>query len=96
MNGNSVNARHDEHVRFDALARVEHLRAYVREHGLGVPLLIAKQLDTRFDRLHDELARLHDTVAALAAENARLRDGVDALAGPARKARSLWRRIRRR
>jgi glycosyltransferase involved in cell wall biosynthesis len=42
VDGNSVIASRDLHRHFDLALRDEHIRAYVKERGLGLPLLIAE------------------------------------------------------
>jgi glycosyltransferase involved in cell wall biosynthesis len=53
--GNSVIAADEEHRATDALLRDEALRAYVQQHGPGLPLYLTKFLDQRLAEMEDRL-----------------------------------------
>lgn len=52
--GNSMFALAEEHEHYDKLVRDEALRAYVREHGPGLPLYLSKYIQDEVARQLDE------------------------------------------
>ncbi|WP_207454590.1 glycosyltransferase family 2 protein [Herbiconiux sp. SYSU D00978] len=64
--GNSVIVGRDDHTRFDALLRDEHLRRYAQENGVGLPLHLTSLIDQRTLDLHhriDEVLQRLDAVS---------------------------------
>ncbi len=56
--GNSVIAAREAHRDLDRLVRDRALRAYVGDHGAGLPLYLTRFLDDRFDEMRERLDRI--------------------------------------
>ncbi|RGE23192.1 glycosyltransferase family 2 protein [Leucobacter sp. wl10] len=61
LDGNSVIAASEDHVKHDALIRDQALREYIQEHGPGLALYLTKFVDQRFveveNGIRDEIRR---------------------------------------
>ena len=78
--GNSVIALADRHRHFDLLVREQHLKQWVDDNGLGLPMYLAKMTEREIDGLSRRLDDLEAGLIGRLEGLERLQSGLDALA----------------